>query len=59
MKNERCFTTALVSILLVGLASAAPAQQAIFLIRHAEKAEDGTDPPLSTEEGTRLRYGTP
>ena len=35
--------------------AAVPAQKAIFLVRHAEKAKVKTDPPLSTEGAERAR----
>ena len=50
---------ALVAILagaaLLTVAAAAPGQEAIYTVRHAERADQSADPPLSTE-GTGRAY---
>ena len=48
------------SVLIVALAAARPAraQEAIYIVRHAERADQSTDPPLSTagvDRSHRLR----
>ena len=52
---KSALVTILTGVVLLSVASPAPAQEAIYLVRHAERANQSADSPLSTEGVGRAR----
>jgi broad specificity phosphatase PhoE len=54
-RTLRCIVLLLLCLVSWPFASAATAQETVFLVRHAERLDDTTDPPLSSEGTARAQ----